>query len=101
MLAKSCSRSHGQPEPGVRSAAMISRSREISREGIIEGPIVNAGARTLAEPAGGRDCRPAYGHSHKGYYGIFLDGPIFGGILGRLRLAQGLSAPANSILSPS
>src|ERR1700677_2292917 len=35
MLAKSCSRSHGQPLPGVRSVAMISIRREISREGVM------------------------------------------------------------------
>src|SRR5205814_8956443 len=35
MVAKFCSRSQGQPEPGVRSAAMISIRREISREGRI------------------------------------------------------------------
>ncbi len=32
-MRKFCSRSHGQPLPGVRSAAMISMSREMSREG--------------------------------------------------------------------
>src|SRR4030081_703443 len=35
MDAKSCSRSQGQPVPGVRSLAMISSRREISREGVI------------------------------------------------------------------
>src|SRR5215471_8267693 len=35
MVPKVCSRSHGQPVPGVRSAAMISSSRAISREGVI------------------------------------------------------------------
>src|SRR3981081_2704845 len=35
MVAKSCSRSHGQPVLGVRSAAMISISRAISRAGFI------------------------------------------------------------------
>src|SRR5207244_3731557 len=35
MVAKFCSRSHGQPVTGVRSAAMISISREISREGVM------------------------------------------------------------------
>src|SRR5215468_10981658 len=35
MVAKSCSRSHGQPVPGVRSAAMISTRRAISGEGFI------------------------------------------------------------------
>ena len=34
-LAKFCSRSHGQPLPGVRSAAMISSRPEISREGFM------------------------------------------------------------------
>ena len=32
---KFCSRSHGQPLPGVRSAAMISSKPEISREGVM------------------------------------------------------------------
>ena len=35
MVAKFCSRSHGQPVPGVRSAAMISSSRAMSREGFM------------------------------------------------------------------
>ena len=35
MVAKFCSRSHGQPVPGVRSAAMISISRLMSREGVM------------------------------------------------------------------
>ncbi len=34
MEAKSCFRSQGQPVSGVRSAAMISRRREMSREGV-------------------------------------------------------------------
>ena len=33
MVRKFCSRSHGQPLPGVRRAAMISIRREMSREG--------------------------------------------------------------------
>src|SRR5882762_5489843 len=37
MVAKFCSRSQGQPVPGVRSAAMISSRREMSREGRIGG----------------------------------------------------------------
>src|SRR5262249_41434675 len=35
MVSKVCSRSHGQPVPAVRSAAMISMSRAMSREGVI------------------------------------------------------------------
>src|SRR4051794_15463635 len=35
MVAKSCSRSHGQPVPGVRNAAMISMSRAMLRAGSI------------------------------------------------------------------
>src|SRR5262245_25751871 len=35
MVAKLCSRSHGQPEPGVRSAAMMSIRTEMSREGFM------------------------------------------------------------------
>src|SRR5258708_23279685 len=35
MVEKFCSRSHGHPLPGVRSIAMISSKREISREGVI------------------------------------------------------------------
>ena len=38
MVAKFCSRSHGQPLPGVRSAVMISSRREISREGVMTHP---------------------------------------------------------------
>ena len=36
MVAKFCSKSHGQPVFGVRSAAMISISRAISREGVMK-----------------------------------------------------------------
>jgi hypothetical protein len=35
MVVKVSSRSHGQPLPGVRSIAMMSSKREISREGVI------------------------------------------------------------------
>src|SRR3954453_7629203 len=36
MVEKSCSRSHGQPLPGVRSCAMMSSRPEISREGVMK-----------------------------------------------------------------
>src|SRR6516165_1975447 len=42
MVSKVCSRSHGQPLPGVRSAAMISSSRAMSREGVIAGSTAGA-----------------------------------------------------------
>src|ERR1019366_9352563 len=100
MVAKFCSRSHGEPEPGVRSAAMISRRREISRDGVIEGPIVNVGAGTLAEPVDGRDRAAPICDSHKGYYGMFSITAIFGGFVACQRPAQRLLA-ANSILRPS
>src|ERR1700719_2059840 len=35
MVEKSCARSHGHPVPGVRSAAMISIRRTISREAVM------------------------------------------------------------------
>src|SRR5215470_5521712 len=35
MVAKLCSRSHGQPDPGVRSAAMISMRAAMSRDGFM------------------------------------------------------------------
>src|SRR6266581_9732284 len=38
MVAKFCSRSHGQPVTGVLKRAMISIRREISREGVMKGP---------------------------------------------------------------
>src|SRR5205085_4564765 len=49
MVWKFCSRSHGQPDPGVRSAAMISISRTMSREGFMTRsypPLVPAKAGT-------------------------------------------------------
>src|SRR5690348_10658268 len=52
MVSKVCSRSHGQPEPGVRKAAMISMRRAMSRDGFT----------ALSVP-----------DSHKTYYGIFVD----------------------------
>src|SRR5271166_5201188 len=48
MLAKSCVRSHGHPVPGVRSAAIISISRWISRAGVMPG----SGRRGGSSPAG-------------------------------------------------
>src|SRR5580700_4044790 len=44
MVAKFCSRSHGQPVFGVRSAAMIASRRPISREGVITRILI--GSRT-------------------------------------------------------
>src|SRR6202451_188387 len=44
MVAKFCSRSHGQPVLGVRNAAMIASRRPISREGVITG--ILTGSRT-------------------------------------------------------
>src|SRR5262245_16863154 len=38
MVAKLCSRSHGQPLPGVRSAAIISMSWAMSRDGVMGQP---------------------------------------------------------------
>src|SRR4051794_3504422 len=35
MVSKVCSRSQGQPLPGVRNAAMMARRRSMSREGVI------------------------------------------------------------------
>src|SRR5579885_75926 len=55
MVSKLCSRSQGQPEPGVRSAAMISIRRAMSREGFTPRP--------PAAPVS---------DSHKTYYGISL-----------------------------
>src|SRR5580704_18751456 len=44
MVAKFCSRSHGQPVLGVRNAAMIASRRPISREGVITRILI--GSRT-------------------------------------------------------
>src|ERR1700678_79523 len=52
MVAKVCSRSHGQPVFGVRSAAMISRRRSMSREGVM---IDSRLKRELPDGVGGRD----------------------------------------------
>src|SRR4051794_17914565 len=62
MVAKVCSRSHGQPEPDVRSAAIISISAAMSREGFTRGN---------AE----RSAQVAISDSHKRYYGTFLFWP--------------------------
>src|SRR5215831_2725501 len=79
MVAKFCSRSHGQPLPGVRSAAMISSSREISRDGFTERCCCSretsetvAKQRTSRDPAGSLTR-----HSHKTYYGISPDRQIW------------------------
>src|SRR5262244_3561609 len=64
MVAKLCSRSHGQPEPGVRSAAMMSISTEMSREGFMPasyqtgqaGATAGAGRTQKSEKASCVDC---------------------------------------------
>src|ERR1700730_17966910 len=86
MLEKSCSRSQGHPVPGVRSAAMISMRRAMSREGVMRAPdrrISRRGRRStdyhaLARRRDGRFTAGA-GHaasdtfnSHKTYYGTFI-----------------------------
>ena len=62
MVWKVCSRSQGQPLPGVRSAAMISISRAMSREGFTGAggsglwmAADGAGDATVAKPARRRD----------------------------------------------
>src|SRR5579872_406216 len=57
MVEKFCSRSQGQPVFGVRSAAMISRSRSISREGVIQGILIGSrrSDANLSEAKSGRD----------------------------------------------
>ena len=55
MVAKFCSRSHGQPLPGVRSAAMISSRREISREGVMALPRSERGSGLMPQ----RRARPS------------------------------------------
>src|SRR3954454_5336238 len=47
MVAKFCWRSQGQPVTGVRSAAMISIRREMSREGVIAG--LSPGSQALCQ----------------------------------------------------
>src|SRR5947199_4491134 len=65
IVSNFCSRSHGQPLPGLRSAAISSMSRAMSREGFMPASRVGAGvpALGLSSPLGsGND-------SHKKYYG--------------------------------
>src|SRR5438874_12310462 len=103
MVAKFCSRSQGQPVPGVRNAAMISMSRPMSRDGVMGHPkndrrpyqsaiaaATGPAARNLwiakwsaasHQFRNGRTCpdRPAR-DSHKRYYGIFLAEPDEAGL---------------------
>src|SRR3989442_15774883 len=96
MDEKLCSRSQGQPEPGVRSAPMISIRRAISREGFIRwfrggfprqpyqsgfAAAITGQCRRFEVPTvvAARSFRNfkskaalEYFHSHKRYYGIFL-----------------------------
>src|ERR1700688_3020715 len=69
MVRKFCSRSHGQPEPGVRSAAMISISRAISREGFTGWGLIAAGNGDRSK--GYLRSRLWIADSHKTYYGIY------------------------------
>src|SRR5579862_7060752 len=68
MVAKFCSRSHGQPVLGVRNAAMITSRRPISREGVITRILI--GSRTLnADPIRAknppRPCEPRVIHRRR------------------------------------
>src|SRR5262245_30736795 len=58
MVAKLCSRSHGQPLPGVRSAAMMSMSRAMSRDGVMGHTCRDGG---MGDTPGAPDARRA-GH---------------------------------------
>src|SRR6516164_3108863 len=53
MVAKFCTRSHGQPVLGVRSAAMISIRRLMSREGVIA--LSRCSGKALPDPGCGGD----------------------------------------------
>src|SRR5690348_11791207 len=71
MVAKLCARSQGQPEPGVRNAAMISSRRAMSREGFTDRAygLWRRERRHCNKPRAWR--RTAIPDSHKRYYGIF------------------------------
>src|SRR5689334_10317712 len=60
MVAKLCSRSHGQPEPGVRSAAMISRRAAMSRDGFMRASLRLRPDRSKS--AGVARCRRSAAH---------------------------------------
>src|SRR5262245_61375915 len=47
MVAKLCSRSHGQPVPGVRSAAMMSMSRAMSWDAVMGSNLQGGYGRSL------------------------------------------------------
>src|SRR5260370_33488893 len=83
MVAKLCSRSHGQPLPGVRSAAISSMRRAMSREGLMPA--------SPARPLGIRSS-----DSHKRYYGTFTHSRAFAAVSGwigaRPRSSQGRRA---------
>src|SRR6478752_3108557 len=72
MVAKLCARSQGQPEPGVRNAAMISSRRARSREGFTDRAygLRRRERRHCSKPRAW--WRTAIPDSHKRYYGIFL-----------------------------
>src|SRR5258708_22372209 len=74
MVRKSCSKSQGQPLPGVRSAAIISIRREMLREGFTgTGRELEFGCRVAGDRIKGSPyLRPHTNDSHKVYYGIFL-----------------------------
>src|SRR5579871_1035210 len=56
---------------------MISMSREMSRDGVITRPIVNGGPANLAHGSEKSCPHPADLYSHKVYYGIYIERPIF------------------------
>src|SRR6476469_6362006 len=72
MVAKLCARSQGQPEPGVRSAAMISIRRAMAREGFTGGSLGCGGKDSGHRSKAGGWLRMTIFDSHKRYYGIFV-----------------------------
>src|SRR6202049_1720134 len=98
IVAKLCSRSHGQPLPGVRSAAIRSSSRAMSREGVVA-RLRGFASRppSCGPPTPGVGARSS--DSHKRYYGTFAYSrafaAVFACIRARPRSSQGLRRQAD------
>src|ERR1700693_4813867 len=84
IVSKLCSRSHGQPLPGVRSAAISSSSRAMSREGFM-----SRSRGFASRPPGFGPPNAAAGarssDSHKRYYGTFAYSQAFAAVFACIR----------------
>src|ERR1700688_2700346 len=98
IVSNRCSRSQGQPLPGVRSAAISSSKRAMSREGVMSRSRGFASRPPSFRPPNPRAAARS-SDSHKRYYGTFTYSwafaVVFACIRARSRSSQGFSRHAD------